>query len=103
MAAGIGMVRLSVAENLMLRDFRGLPFGRRGWLRPASLLGASAVTVPLLLPWRLELHVAIFGLPFSSYTVQILPYLLAVVVLAAFGRPARMPAALGQPLAASLP
>ncbi len=77
----------------------------RGVLALAAVVGrwrpVSSVAACLVFgaAEALELRVAIFGLPFSSYTVQILPDLLAA--LAAFGRSARMPAPLGQPLAAS--
>jgi general nucleoside transport system permease protein len=39
-----------------------------------------------------------FGLPVSSYVVQMAPYLIALLVLAALRRTSRMPAAIGQPL-----
>jgi ABC-type uncharacterized transport system permease subunit len=39
-----------------------------------------------------------FGLPVSSYIVQMAPYLMALAVLALLGRASRMPAAIGQPL-----
>jgi general nucleoside transport system permease protein len=39
-----------------------------------------------------------WGLPVSSYVVQMMPYLIALGVLCAFGRSTRMPAALGNVL-----
>ena len=37
------------------------------------------------------------GLPVSSYVIQMLPYLVALVLLAGIGRSSRMPAAIGKP------
>ena len=45
-----------------------------------------------------ELRMQSFGLPVSSYIVQMAPYLIALIVLALLGRASRMPAAIGQPL-----
>jgi len=46
----------------------------------------------------LELRMRRFGLPVSSYVVQMAPYLIALLVLAALGRASRRSAAIGQPL-----
>ena len=45
----------------------------------------------------LQLRVQAFNLPVSSYVIQMVPYLAALLVLASLGRTARMPAAIGQP------
>jgi ABC-type uncharacterized transport system permease subunit len=39
-----------------------------------------------------------FGVPVSSYLVQMAPYLIALAVLAGLGRSSRLPAALGESL-----
>jgi simple sugar transport system permease protein len=44
-----------------------------------------------------SLRLQAFSLPVSSYVIQMLPYLAALLVLAVMGRGARMPAAVGQP------
>jgi simple sugar transport system permease protein len=46
----------------------------------------------------LQLRVAAFALPVSSYVVQMLPYVLALLVLAMLGRSSAMPRAIGRPL-----
>lgn len=46
----------------------------------------------------LQLRVAAYSLPVSSYVVQMLPYVLALLVLAVLGRSSAMPAAIGRPL-----
>jgi simple sugar transport system permease protein len=43
----------------------------------------------------LDLRVQAIGLPISSYVVQMLPYVIALAVLAGMGRSARLPAAIG--------
>ncbi|MGH6979861.1 MAG: ABC transporter permease [Stellaceae bacterium] len=43
----------------------------------------------------LYLRVEILGVPISSYYMQMLPYLIAIVVLVTLGRSARLPAAIG--------
>nr|WP_321983971.1 ABC transporter permease [uncultured Lichenicoccus sp.] len=77
--------------------------GGRGFLALAAVIvgrwqpGATLVAcLAFGAAEALELRVEIFGLPLSSYTVEMLPYLVAVLVLAAFGRSVRMPAALGR-------
>jgi simple sugar transport system permease protein len=44
----------------------------------------------------LQLRVQAFNLPVSSYVIQMVPYLAALLVLASLGRTARLPAAIGQ-------
>ena len=62
---------------------RWMPFGALGG---CLLFGAAAA---------LELRVQGWGLPMSSYVIQMTPYVLALAVLAGIGRAARMPAAIG--------
>ena len=45
----------------------------------------------------LELRAHAWGLPVSSYVIQMLPYVAALALLAGIGRSARMPAAIGIP------
>lgn len=45
----------------------------------------------------LQLRVQVFTLPVSSYVIQMLPYVVALAVLAGLGRGARLPAAIGLP------
>lgn len=64
---------------------RWMPFGT---LLGCLLFGAVAA---------LELRVQGWGLPVSSYVIQMTPYLVALAVLAGIGRAARLPAAIGIP------
>jgi len=45
----------------------------------------------------LQLHLQSWSLPFSSYTAQMLPYLIALTVLVVLGRSSKLPAAIGVP------
>ena len=45
-----------------------------------------------------ELRLQGFGVPVSSYVVQMAPYLIALAVLAGLGRSSSLPAAIGKPL-----
>jgi simple sugar transport system permease protein len=62
---------------------RWTPFGA---LAGCLLFGAVAA---------LELRVQGLALPVSSYVIQMIPYLVALGLLAGIGRSARMPAAIG--------
>jgi simple sugar transport system permease protein len=64
---------------------RWMPFGT---LLGCLLFGAVAA---------LELRVHGWGLPVSSYVIQMTPYLFALAVLAGIGRAAQLPAAIGSP------
>jgi simple sugar transport system permease protein len=44
----------------------------------------------------LALNIQGWGLPVSSYVIQMTPYLIALAVLCGIGRKARMPAAIGK-------
>jgi simple sugar transport system permease protein len=39
-----------------------------------------------------------FGVPISSYIVQMVPYLIALAVLAGLGQSSKLPAAIGKPV-----
>jgi general nucleoside transport system permease protein len=100
--AGIGGAVLSLQQVGTFTD--GMT-GGRGYLALASLIvarwnpfGAAIACLAFGAAEAFELRMQSFGLPVSSYIVQMAPYLIALVVLAALGRASRMPAAIGQPL-----
>jgi ABC-type uncharacterized transport system permease subunit len=100
--AGIGGAVLSLQQVGTFTD--GMT-GGRGYLALASLIvarwnpfGAAIACLAFGAAEAFELRMQSFGLPVSSYIVQMVPYLIALVVLAALGRASRMPAAIGQPL-----
>jgi simple sugar transport system permease protein len=79
--------------------------GGRGYLALASLIvgrwtpwGAAIACLAFGAAEALELRMQTFGVPVSSYIVQMVPYLIALAVLAGIGRSSRMPASIGQPL-----
>jgi len=47
------------------------------------------------------LNIQGWGLPVSSYIIQMTPYLIALAVLCGVGRSARMPASIGKPFTRS--
>ncbi len=100
--AGIGGAVLSLQQVGTFTD--GMT-GGRGYLALASLivarwnpLGAALACIAFGAAEAFELRLQAFGVPVSSYVVQMAPYLIALAVLAGFGRSSRMPAAIGQPL-----
>jgi ABC-type uncharacterized transport system permease subunit len=100
--AGIGGAVLSLQQVGTFTD--GMT-GGRGYLALASLIvarwnpyGAAIACLAFGAAEAFELRMQSFGLPVSSYIVQMAPYLIALLVLAALGRASRMPAAIGQPL-----
>ena len=99
-AAGLGGAVLVLQQ---VGTFTDAMTGGRGFLALAAVIVGRwqpAATVAACLVFAaaeaLELRVEQFGLTFSSYSVEMLPYLIAVLVLAAIGRSGRMPAALGR-------
>jgi simple sugar transport system permease protein len=79
--------------------------GGRGYLALASLIvsrwnpaGAMAACLAFGAAEAFELRLQGFGVPVSSYIVQMAPYVIALLVLAGLGRSTRMPASIGQPL-----
>ena len=100
--AGIGGAVLSLQQVGTFTD--GMT-GGRGYLALASLIvarwnpfGAAIACLAFGAAEAFELRMQGFGLPVSSYVVQMAPYLIALAVLAVLGRASRMPAAIGQPL-----
>ena len=100
--AGLGGAVLSLQQVGTFTD--GMT-GGRGYLALASLIvgrwtpfGAAAACLVFGAAEAFELRLQTFGVPVSSYIVQMAPYLIALAVLAILGRSARLPAAIGRPL-----
>lgn len=79
--------------------------GGRGYLALAAIIvgrwspgGAFAGCLLFGGAEALALRAQAFGLPVSSYVIQMAPYIFALLALAGLGRGARLPAALGRPL-----
>jgi simple sugar transport system permease protein len=77
--------------------------GGRGYMALAAVivgrwlpLGTLAGCLMFGATEALQLRVQAFNLPVSSYVIQMVPYLAALLVLASLGRTARLPAAIGQ-------
>src|SRR5580692_4903156 len=99
--AGLGGAVLSLQELGTFTD--GMTNGR-------GFLALAAIIVGRWLPIRvmggclligaasaLALNIQGWGLPLSSYAIQMTPYLIALAVLCGIGRKARMPTAIGRP------
>jgi simple sugar transport system permease protein len=78
--------------------------GGRGYMALAAVivgrwlpLGTLAGCLMFGATEALQLRVQSLGLPVSSYVIQMVPYLAALLVLAGLGRSASLPAAIGQP------
>jgi len=78
--------------------------GGRGYMALAAVivgrwlpLGTLAGCLMFGATEALQLRVQAFNLPVSSYVIQMVPYLAALLVLAGIGRTARLPSAIGQP------
>jgi ABC-type uncharacterized transport system permease subunit len=100
--AGLGGAVLSLQQVGTFTD--GMTSGR-GYLALAALIvgrwtpwGAAAACLVFGAAEAFELRLQSFGVPVSSYIVQMAPYLIALAVLAGIGRSSRLPAAIGQPL-----
>lgn len=100
--AGLGGAVLSLQEVGTFTD--GMT-GGRGYLALAALIvgrwnpwGAAAACLFFGAAEAFELRLQTFGIPVSSYVVQMVPYLVAIAVLAGLGRSTRLPAAIGKPL-----
>jgi general nucleoside transport system permease protein len=98
--AGLGGAVLSLQELGTFTD--GMTNGR-------GFLALAAIIVGRWIPFRvmggclligaasaLALNIQGWGLPMSSYVIQMTPYLIALAVLCGIGRKARMPAAIGK-------
>jgi simple sugar transport system permease protein len=77
--------------------------GGRGYMALAAVivgrwmpLGTLAGCIMFGATEALQLRVQAFNLPVSSYVIQMVPYLAALLVLAGIGRTARLPSAIGQ-------
>lgn len=99
--AGLGGAVLSLQEIGTFTD--GMTSGR-------GFIALAAIIVGRWMPFRVMLGYLLFGaasavalniqgwgLPVSSYIIQMTPYLIALAVLCGVGRAARMPAAIGKP------
>ena len=100
--AGLGGAVLSLQQVGTFTD--GMT-GGRGYLALASLIvgrwtpsGAAAACLVFGAADAFGLRLQTFGLPTSSYVLQMAPYVIALIVLASLGRATRLPAAIGQPL-----
>jgi general nucleoside transport system permease protein len=98
--AGLGGAILSLQELGTFTD--GMTNGR-GFLALAAIIVGR--WMPFRLMWgclligaatALALNIQGWGLPVSSYAIQMTPYLIALAVLCGIGRKARMPAAIGK-------
>jgi simple sugar transport system permease protein len=99
--AGLGGAVLSLQQVGTFTD--GMTNGR-GYIALAAIivgrwmpLGAVLGCLLFGAADALQLRVQGLRLPVSSYVIQMTPYVVALAVLAGFGRSARMPAALGRP------
>lgn len=99
--AGLGGAALSLQQVGSFTD--GMTHGR-GFIALAALIVGRWAPVPVAitcLAFGLVSAVALraqsWGLPVSSYVVQMMPYGLALIALAGIGRAARLPAAIGVP------
>jgi ABC-type uncharacterized transport system permease subunit len=100
--AGIGGAVLSLQQVGTFTD--GMT-GGRGYLALASLIvgrwspwASAAACLAFGAAEAFELRLQGFGVPVSSYVVQMVPYLIALAVLAGLGRSTKLPAAIGKPL-----
>jgi simple sugar transport system permease protein len=99
--AGLGGAVLSLQEIGTFTD--GMTNGR-------GFIALAAIIVGRWMPFRVAIGCLLFGaasavalniqgwgLPVSSYIIQMTPYLIALAVLCGVGRAAKMPAAIGKP------
>jgi ABC-type uncharacterized transport system permease subunit len=97
--AGLGGAVLSLQEVGTFTD--GMT-GGRGFIALAAIIVGRWTPFGTLLGCllfgavaALELRVHSLGLPVSSYVIQMIPYIVALLLLAGVGRSAAMPAAIG--------
>lgn len=100
--AGLGGAVLTLQQVGTFTD--GMTSGR-GYLALAALIvgrwtpwGAATACLVFGAAEAFELRLQSFGVPVSSYIVQMAPYLIALAVLAGMGRSSKLPVAIGQPL-----
>jgi general nucleoside transport system permease protein len=99
--AGVGGAVLSLQQVGTFTD--GMTNGR-GYLALAAIIvgrwspgGALVGCLLFGATDALQLRIQGLRLPFSSYVIQMLPYVVSLAVLAGLGRGARLPAAIGTP------
>ncbi len=99
--AGLGGAVLALQQ---IGTFTDAMTSGRGYLALAAIIvgrwmpfGTLVACLVFGAAEALYLRVQTIGLPISSYVVQMLPYIIAIVVLALMGRAARLPAAIGVP------
>jgi general nucleoside transport system permease protein len=99
--AGLGGAVLSLQQVGTFTD--GMTNGR-GYIALAAIIVGRWMPLGTFLGCALfgaadalQLRVQGFRLPVSSYVIQMMPYVVALAVLAGLGRSARLPAALGVP------
>jgi general nucleoside transport system permease protein len=100
--AGLGGAVLTLQQVGTFTD--GMTSGR-GYLALAALIvgrwtpwGAVAACLAFGAAEAAELRLQSFGVPVSSYVVQMAPYLIALAVLAGIGPSSKLPAAIGTPV-----
>jgi simple sugar transport system permease protein len=100
--AGLGGAVLSLQQVGTFSD--GMTSGR-GYLALAAIivgrwtpLGSFIACLVFGASEVLYLQLQMTSLPIGSYTIQMLPYVIALVVLAGLGKSARLPAAIGTPI-----
>ena len=100
--AGLGGAVLSLQQ---IGTFTDGMTGGRGYIVLAALIvgrwmpwGVAAACLVFGAAEALQVRLQTFGVPVSSYVVHMVPYVIALVVLAGMGRSSRMPAAIGKPL-----
>jgi simple sugar transport system permease protein len=99
--AGLGGAVLSLQQ---VGTFTDAMTNGRGYIALAAIIVGRWMPLATMggcllfgLADALQLRVQALRLPVSSYVVQMLPYAVALAVLAGLGRSARLPAALGTP------
>ncbi|WP_108658837.1 ABC transporter permease [Acuticoccus kandeliae] len=97
--AGIGGAVLTLQQ---VGTFNDDMVSGRGYLALAAIIVGRWKPFPMLaaclmfgLAEALQLRIQIYGVPVSSYIIQMTPYLLALLVLVTMGRSSRMPGAIG--------
>jgi simple sugar transport system permease protein len=99
--AGVGGAVLSLQQ---VGTFTDAMTNGRGYIALAAIIvgrwmpaGTLAACLVFGAADALQLRVQGFRLPISSYVIQMMPYAVALAVLAGLGRSARLPAAIGLP------
>ncbi len=100
MIAGLGGAVLTLQQ---VGSFTDNMTAGRGYIALAAVIAARWSPVGVIATCllfgaaeALQLRVQGYGLPVSSYIVQMTPYLVSLLVLSGFGRSSRMPASIGR-------